>query len=311
MKHITLALAFFTTLSCFAQSKSKKQHIKFKTDKQTGVKYCFIKHDKKAPTAKEGEYATVVMQYRNDKDSLVFDTHTSPNRRITDTVGIIMIPLKKSFNGCLEQAIEMMAVGDSAIFSISTDSLFYKTFHARNLPPYVHAGTFLTFYVKLVKCQTVDELKEEEQQQIVKHQMEMQQLKAEEAQSIAKYLSDNKINVQPTADSLFFLSKEAGNGKAIENGDSIFVDYTGMLLDGTVFDASSKHGGPLKMVYSPHMPLIKGWVLALATMREGDKARILLPSSLAYGGRQAGPFIKPFSPLIFDLQVVKVTPAHK
>lgn len=310
MKTLSLALALCTTFTCFAQSKSKK-HVKFKTDKATGVKYYFIKHNKKAPTAKEGDIATVVMQYSNDKDSLVFDSRKSPNRRRTDSIGVVGVPIKKSFNGCLEQGLELMAQGDSALFSINTDSLFFKTFKLKNLPPYVHQGTWLTFYVKMIKFQTPDQIKEEQQQLMIKHRMEMQQLKAEEAQSIAKYLNDNKLNVQPTADSVYFLSRQNGNGKKIEVGDSVDLLYTGMFLDGKVFDASHLHPKGqelLKVVYAPNMPLIKGWVLALGTMSEGDKARILLPSSLAYGAGY-GP-IPPYSPLIFDIEVVKVV-AHK
>ena len=307
MKALTLALALCTTVSCFAQ-----KHIKFKTDKATGVKYCFIKHTKKAPTAKDSDIATVIMRYVNDKDSLIFDSRNAPTRRRDDSVGVVMIPLLKSFNGCLEQGMEMMAEGDSAIFSINTDSLFFKTFKLKNLPPYVHKGTYLTFYIKMIRFQTRAQIKEQQQQLIVKHQMEMQQLKAEEAQSIAKYLSDNKLNVQPDADSVYFLSRQNGTGKKIEAGDSVDLLYTGMFLNGKVFDASHLHPKGqelLKVVYEPDMRLIKGWVLALGTMSEGDKVRILLPSSLGYGEHGIGP-IPPYSPLLFDIEVVKVV-AHK
>jgi FKBP-type peptidyl-prolyl cis-trans isomerase FkpA len=309
MKVFVLGIALSTSALCTAYTGGDKGKIKFTTDPKTGVKYHFFKQNKTAAKPAEGDYAVVMMMYRNDRDSLVFDSRNTPNRRRDDTLGVITIPIKKTFNGCLEQGVEMMAAGDSAAFSINTDSLFFKTFKAKALPPYAHAGTYLTFNVKLIKFQNQKQLQEEQQQKMVKQKMEMEQLKAQEAQTIAKYLSDNKITVQPTADSMYFLSRQNVGGKKIEVGDSISVKYTGMLLNGKVFDATSLHGDvPLKMEYSTSMPLIKGWILALGTMSEGEKARILLPSSLAYGGRAMGPDIAPYSPMLFDMEVVKVTP---
>jgi FKBP-type peptidyl-prolyl cis-trans isomerase FkpA len=295
------------SLICTAFTGDKDKVKKYVIDPKTGVHYRFIKHDKVGAKPADKDVATVIMVYHNDKDSLIFDSRIAPNRKRTDTMGVVQIPLVKSFNGCLEQGIELMAQGDSAEFLINTDSLFTKTFHQKSLPAYVHSGTNLTFNIKLVKFQSQEQMKEEQQQLMVKKQMEIAQRKAEEGKVISKYLSDNNFKVQPTADSLYFLSRQNGTGRQIQEGDSISALYTGMFLDGKTFDASSMHGNkPLTMVYSPNMPLIKGWVLAFGSMREGDKVRILLPSALGYGARGTGP-IGPFTPLLFDIEVVKVT----
>jgi len=307
---ISLGIAVSATTICFAYTGGNTDK-KFTVDPKTGVRYHFFKHNKNGATPKEDDVAQVVMKYRNDKDSLIYDSQTAKNRRPDDTIGEVMIPLKATFHGCLEQGIEMMAVGDSAEFSVNTDSLFFKTFHAKALPAYAHSGTNLDFLIKLVSFKTQEQVKEEQQQQMAKRQMEEEKRKNQEPQIIAKYLSDNNIKVQPTADSLYFLSRQDGKGKKIEQGDSVAVKYTGMLLNGTVFDATTKHGPGndlFKFQFSNNMPLIKGWVLAFTTMHEGDKVRILIPSSLAYGARQASADILPYSPLIFDIEVVKVSP---
>ena len=140
--------------------------------------------------------------------------------------------------------------------------------------------------------------------------MESEKRKAEEAQVISNYLSSNNIKVQPTEEGLYILSSQPGKGKKIEDGDEVSVKYTGMLLNGKIFDSTDRHGPgheTFDFTFSPEMPLIEGWILAFATMREGDKVRLLLPSSIAYGGGQAGPDIMPYTPLIFDIEVVKVT----
>ena len=206
-----------------------------------------------------------------------------------------------------------MAVGDSAILKVSADSLFMKTFHQPQMPKFLKPGTMLTFYLKLVSFETKAEAQQKQQEMQQKRMAEMAQNKALEAPAIAKYITDNHYEkIKPSADSLFVLDRKPGKGKAIKEGDSIKVLYTGTLLNGTVFDASSMHGNqPLSMVYSPTMQLIKGWVEMLGTMHEGEKAKILLPSALAYGPQQASANIKPYSPLLFELEVVKVTENKK
>jgi len=282
----------------------------FETDPTTGVQYQFIKHNESGTKPTMDDFARVEMLgtavTASGKDTEMFNT-TKP-RDPRDTNRTFTIPLHKSFNGCLEQGISMMSVGDSAVFKINTDSLYLKTFRAHEVPKFIKPGSSFTFYIKLVGFQTQQQIQQQQQQEMAKRQAEAEQRQGLEAPAIAKYLADNHYsNIKPTKDSLYVLELKGAKGKAIKDGDSIEVTYTGMLLDGTVFDASSRHNGALKMVYSHDMKLIKGWVEVLGTMHEGEKARILLPSSLGYGPRQAGPMILPYTPLLFDLEVVKVT----
>lgn len=287
----------------------------FETDKTTGVLYKFIKHDDKGKMPGFGDYVRVKMIGHGvtpaGADTEIFNSLKSRNPR--DTTGTFMISLQKTFSGCLEQGISMMAVGDSAEFKISADSLYMKTFHRPQLPKFIKPGSQITFNIKLVSMQTKAEIEQQQQAEMQKRQQEATQMKALEAPAIAKFIADNHYEkIKPTKDSLFVLSTSGSKGKAIKEGDSIKVLYTGTLLDGTVFDASSMHGNaPLSMVYSPTMQLIKGWIEVLGTMHEGEKAKILLPSSLAYGPQQASAVIKPYSPLLFELTVIKVTENKK
>jgi FKBP-type peptidyl-prolyl cis-trans isomerase len=249
------------------------------------------------------------LQYRNDKDSVVFDSRTGPTRRKGDSIGIVTIPLEKTFNGCLEQGITLMAAGDSAEFLVNTDSLFFKTFKAKSLPPFAHSGTMLTFDLKLVKFQTKDEIEKEKQELIAKQQAQMQQAKDAEPGIISKYLSDNKLNVQPTGDGMYILQDTQGPGKQVSEGDSVEVTYKGPFLDGKIFDQSSAHGGKgtFEIQYSQSARLIRGWIILIGTMKEGQKTTVLIPSKLAYGDRGFGGLIPPFTPLIFEIEIVRVS----
>jgi FKBP-type peptidyl-prolyl cis-trans isomerase FklB len=85
--------------------------------------------------------------------------------------------------------------------------------------------------------------------------------------------------------------------------DRVKVHYEGRLIDGTVFDASKKHGDePMEL---PPTNVIKGWTEALTMMPVGSKWQLYIPYELAYGDRDTGT-IKPFSALIFDIELVGI-----
>ena len=277
----------------------------FETDPATGLQYHFFKQNSSSNKPNIGDIARVTMVGKTDKDSVVYNSV----KRGGDSLGTFRIPLKNSFKGCLEQGIAMMSVGDSAEFKISADSLYLTAFRMHTLPPFIHPGSFMTFDIKLVSFETEKQANDERQQAMMKQMQEMQKRKQEEPAIIAKYLSDNKIKAKPSSDSLYFIAREGGKGgKAVKEGDSVTVTYKGMLLDGTVFDKSDHGPGhtTFSFLYTKDMQLIKGWIEAIGEMHQGEKATILLPSALAYGARQAGPSIAPYSPLLFDIEIVKV-----
>ncbi len=95
-----------------------------------------------------------------------------------------------------------------------------------------------------------------------------------------------------------------GNGEVPLADDKVLVNYEGRLIDGTVFDASSKHGDE-PAEFTPAQ-VIKGWSEALTMMPVGSKWQLYIPYYLAYGERGAGSDIKPYSTLIFDVELVGI-----
>lgn len=278
----------------------------FKTDEATGVQYRFINHADTGAKPVEGDVVRVSMlmtgkNAKGDADSVYINSHEKGRG---DSSGTLQIGLRKSFNGCLEQGIMMMSKGDSAVFKVNADSLFTKTFRypADKLPAGVKSTQTFTFNIKLVGFQTQKELMAERQAMMQKRMEEAQADKAKEPGDIADYLKKNKYNVKPDADSIFFLETTKGKGMPVKEGDSIEVHYKGTFLNGSIFDPGTV---PIKMIYSKNMGLIKGWVKILGQMNEGEKVKVLIPSAMAYGpmGNRG---IPPYTPLVFDLQVVKV-----
>ena len=132
--------------------------------------------------------------------------------------------------------------------------------------------------------------------------------KAKNAAYIAentKWLAENKtkegVVVLPSG--LQYKVITTGTGKVAQKDDNVTVKYEGKMIDGTVFDSSYKRN-PDTTSFKPTQ-VIKGWTEALCMMPEGSKWELYIPQELAYGERQAGK-IKPYSTLIFTVEVVKV-----
>lgn len=83
----------------------------------------------------------------------------------------------------------------------------------------------------------------------------------------------------------------------------VTTHYTGMLINGKVFDSSVQRGQPATF---PVNGVIAGWTEALQLMVPGDKWKLFIPQNLAYGERGAGADIPPFSTLIFDIELISV-----
>ena len=94
-----------------------------------------------------------------------------------------------------------------------------------------------------------------------------------------------------------------GDGEVPLENQTVQVNYEGRLVDGTVFDATSKHGDK-PSEFKPSQ-VIKGWTEALTMMPVGSKWQLYIPYYLAYAERSAGQ-IKPYSALIFDVELVGI-----
>lgn len=123
-----------------------------------------------------------------------------------------------------------------------------------------------------------------------------------------KYLEENKTKagVQVTKSGLQYKVITEGTGEKPKATDKVKVNYEGKLIDGTVFDSSIKRGQPATFQVNQ---VIKGWTEALKMMPVGSKWELYIPYQLAYGDRETGKDIKPYSALIFSVELLGIEPA--
>ena len=121
-----------------------------------------------------------------------------------------------------------------------------------------------------------------------------------------KFLAENakKDGINVTKSGLQYEVLNEGTGKKPKATDTVRCHYEGRLLDGTVFDSSE---GKEPLTYTVgQMSLIPGWEEGVKGQPEGSQLQLVIPSALAYGPRGNGRVIPPYSPLVFDLEIVSV-----
>jgi FKBP-type peptidyl-prolyl cis-trans isomerase FklB len=125
-----------------------------------------------------------------------------------------------------------------------------------------------------------------------------------------KFLAENakKEGVVTTRSGLQYKVLVEGNGEIPKKTDRVQVHYEGHLVDGTMFDASRKHGEK-PLVFRADQ-VIAGWTEALTMMPVGSKWQLYIPYKLAYGNRNQGE-IKPYSALIFDIELIGIVKSEK
>ena len=106
-----------------------------------------------------------------------------------------------------------------------------------------------------------------------------------------------------TSSGLVYKSLKDGTGAAPKATDTVKVNYKGTLVDGTKFDASADHGGPITF---PLNRVIPCWTEGVQKMKVGGKAKLTCPSAIAYGPRGAGGVIPPNATLVFEVELVGI-----
>ena len=104
-----------------------------------------------------------------------------------------------------------------------------------------------------------------------------------------------------TDSGLIYIPIKAGTGKQPKSTDIVKVHYTGSLIDGKVFDSSVKRGQPVEF---PLNQVIKCWSDGVSKMKVGGKAKLVCPSTIAYGDEGRPPIIPGGATLVFEVELL-------
>jgi FKBP-type peptidyl-prolyl cis-trans isomerase len=131
-----------------------------------------------------------------------------------------------------------------------------------------------------------------------------------EAEEIQFYLAQRpNQNYQLKPSGLYFLDSIPGTGRMATTHDTAYIKYTGKFIDGEIFDSNILNSRTDTLVF----PVNEGWMIpgfdeGVTYMKAGGRATFLIPSKLAYGAAGYLPYIGGYTPLLFEIRLVKLKP---
>ena len=149
-----------------------------------------------------------------------------------------------------------------------------------------------------------NEFEKAQEDQMARQEEDMKSQYEDAIASGNEYLAENakREGVITLPSGLQYEVLTKGNGAIPTSSDQVKVHYHGTLIDGTVFDSSVERGEPAVFGVTQVIP---GWTEALQLMPVGSKWKLYVPYDLAYGTADRGE-IKPFSNLIFDVELISI-----
>jgi FKBP-type peptidyl-prolyl cis-trans isomerase FkpA len=287
MKYILFILALILAVN--AKAQGDLQHT------PQGASYRLFTHNT-GDRIKLNDIVSFQFIQKTDKDSVLASTYTAGH-----PVQAQIVPSEKV--GDLMAIFPLLTAKDSALVVVPTDSIFKGNEDKR--PPFFPKGSNLTYILKIEKVQSLTDF--------------IADIKAAENTGSAKYITDHKLIVKTTPSGLKYVITKPSLKRKPLKGDTVLVNYTGRTVDDKVFDSSIEADAKAAGLQQPgrtYEPIqvivgtggvIPGWDEGLLLLNEGSKATFIIPSGLAYGEQGQGD-IRPFSTLVFNVELVKVKP---
>ncbi len=260
------------------------------TKTKDGVYYKLLRIGEQDKPCHYGDYVTVQIAYLTMGDSVFFSG--ARKFKVTDP----------GFPASIDRCFTLICEQDSAEFIISALDFFEKTLETV-VPDYFSADGKMKVAISLLQVQTQDEYNREKE--VFLHWVE--DLGEYEKVLLKQYIRDEKIDVPPTEDGIYYIVQQTGSGPLVKQGDTLTIHYEGHFLNGRLFDSTRQRNEPFQFVYGQQWQVIGGLEKAIGKMHEGDKALVIIPSEQAFGvdGASSG-VVPPFTPVVFEVELINV-----
>jgi FKBP-type peptidyl-prolyl cis-trans isomerase len=274
------------------------------------LEYVFMMDKPTSPKPKEGDIIKVHLLSAVNNRLMYNSRAVNKNKPIEFGIN------KPAFKGDIIEAITLMTPGDSMICMADADAVFTNS--KTKKPDFIKKGDKVFYFIKLVSVKTKEEVQKEQQaafqkqikEQMVKQEKEQSKNTAKEEKELQAYFTKNNITPLKTPLGTYYTINEKGEGAFPKNGDTVVMNYTGKLLDGTKFDSnedtSFHHVQPFEFPLGANR-VIKGWDETIGFLPLNSKATLYIPSRNGYGP-QGQAKIPANSILVFDVQLNNIKP---
>jgi FKBP-type peptidyl-prolyl cis-trans isomerase len=202
------------------------------------------------------------------------------------------------FEGDIYDGMKLMAPGDSFTFAVVADSFFYKTANMKKLPDFVTAGEPMYFDIKMEKVLTAEQYKQRKKQELLQKQLKQEQ-------TLNKYLKENNITEKPLASGLYYKTLQKGYGRKPKAGEmcQVYLHVEAVGVDYVLFD--NYKDDPIFIEYGKPFDT-EGLMEGLGMMKEGEKARLIVPSKIGVGADGNNGAVPAFSTIIYEVKLDKL-----
>jgi FKBP-type peptidyl-prolyl cis-trans isomerase FkpA len=239
----------------------------------------------------------LTMSYKTETDSIFL---TTSGQNPSGTVFLHTDALTGA--GLLGEGIMNMCEGDSTIFIADAGNVFDQFFHTP-LPLFLHKDSPLKIDIRMISIMDKSgyEAKLNEQEEISSG------WEVEEQRRIKQYLKGNKTNATRQPDGFFYIPLVEGKGARADSGRIVTVNYSGYFMDGRQFDAAGGTKAPFEFRIGDEYQVIWGLQQGIKLMKEGGKAKFIIPSYLAFGedGSSSG-IVPPNTTVLYEVELLKV-----
>ncbi len=251
---------------------------------ESGLQYKKFTHNPEETLIFPGYVVTLKYSVFNNKNTLIEES------------GIfrIMVNSPSHDGGSVEDGLCLLHKNDSALFLINAKNYYNKTRRVK-VPENVLPESDINFYVKIIDVITEDEFNEEQKAANAAKKFNEEEL-------LLDYIKREDITTEPLISGIYIIQLKATDNPFPQPGQLVTVHYNGSFLNGQIFDSSYDRNEPFSFVLGAAQ-VIQGWEEGVARMRIGEKAKLIIPSHLAYGENGAGP-IPPFTTLFFEIELL-------
>ncbi len=301
---------------------------------KNGVQYTIIKGNSTDTATIQAGQLVQLYQVVQFKDSVLQSSNEAGNIFIkVDTDNQLF-----SFTDVYTQ----MKVGDSSYIQLSCDTIYtlQKTMALaqgiseadfdKYIPPMLkEKGAYMQIGTRIIKAYAydslaVDDANLQEPKRLAYQAKQEAKAKAEQdakdavgipvcKAELAKYIQPKLAKLLKTKNGAYVQLLQGGTGLACTKGSKVGIRYKGTLLNGTQFDANIPQKGvtptpPLLTFTIGAKEMIQGFDEGIALLKKGAKAKIYIPCNLGYGSQSRGDALPAYANLIFDVEIVTVTP---
>lgn len=292
MKQAYKCCIFFCLVLLFFACKKNEGVVN--TEMGFSFKHCTTNNN--TPKVKAGDVIFGQMKVMLNNKKLISSNYGSPER--------LFVVGNKVKEGSIDEFLMTLHIGDSALMICPVDSMT-KYLKDIEFKPEDKVWVYLTVN-QIISTEEITEATKETQLR-----------NAKEDEQLTEFVLRKYDKAEQQSTGLFYINLKEGSGKKAEFGKMVSVNYTvcdtsGRIIDSNVEEVAKKgnihkeniHYAPFEFMLGDDA-LISGWMQGVSLMREGGHAVLVIPSRLAYGDVKYRS-IEPYTPLVFDVYLLKV-----